>query len=251
MAMLLNDYGNILTDALCNSHQDFYTDYLAREFKKLNKEGYSNREIKHNTTQVIEIIRTRIRQLYKNNLATYRKYKEANKGLAKENQYNYPKPNINNIPILRIHFPSGITLNLQGLSKRFYLKDITKIEKSINELLDTPPDTKVIMDLKFPVKSYSLLHVYWSKYDNTKRITDTNKLKLSETYNFSQNTLKRYFDLYSSLDERKPTSNNIRAVGPFIKALEGAISMLKTCCPKGFQDAERELKSIKNHYLPN
>ena len=247
--MLLYDYGHIITDALCNSHPDFYTLYLSRKFRKLNKKGFSNREIKHDTDRVLAIIKTRIVEIYNADLLTYKKYSKEDKILPKENKYNYPKPDINKIPILRIHFPSGQTIDLQPLTKRFYLDDILTIETALNELLLRSTDTVEVSTNNFPVKSYSLLHVYWSKYDETKKITDTNKLKLSKEYKFSQNTLKRHFDLYSKAEERKPISFDVRAVKPFIKALSGAVKMLESLCPKGFEDAEKELIVIKYKYL--
>jgi hypothetical protein len=139
-------------------------------------------------------------------------------------------------------------LEIEFIPERIELQQ--QLRKQNDEKLNSENGAGKNNSEKFPVKSYSLLHVYWSKYDVTKKITDTNKLRLSQEYNFSQNTLKQTFDLYTKVEERKPTSTDLRAVKPFIEALSGAVKMLESRCRQGFEDAEKELKAIEHKYLP-
>lgn len=131
---------------------------------------------------------------------------------------------------------------------------ITSLQKDVimSWFEDKLPEQKsrTVSTKRPPVKSYALMHVYWSKYDKTKRITDTNKMRFSEEYGYSPNTLKREFDKYLEPNERKPVSENMRAVEPYIKALCYTIELLKPLCAAGFEDAEKELESIKFRYLP-
>lgn len=100
------------------------------------------------------------------------------------------------------------------------------------------------------VASYALLHVFWSKYDNTKAITDTNKLKWSNQYGISPNTLKMNFGKYFERSDRKPFSNDRRSSIPFLENFKIALGLIETLCPQAFKEAEKEFKVLEELHNP-
>ncbi len=236
MAMLLSDYGDIITDVLCNSHPDFYTDYFKREFKILNEQGYLEREIKYNIEEVIKLIRSKIEKLYNKELATYEKYKEEDKRLPNEKKYNYPKPDINKIPILRIDFPSGNRIDLSGLTKKFYLEDIGRIVEVVNEMFENKTAK--------PSKLTYLLQLYYEK--GCMPLTKPQVEKLATEKNITKTVLvNRWNDLKTDCYQHNGNVNNAKE---FIKSYEFLMPAFKESNDRAFKDVQNHYNQLKESY---
>lgn len=140
------------------------------------------------------------------------------------------------------NFPPGTHL---------FFDSIIKSEIDLIKQLDNLTDVNTTGEdgsNKPTVKSYAILHAIWRRHDNTKAITDTNKVIWANKYSISQNTLKQQFDKYYERNERIPTSDDKRAVLPFIKSFSIAVELIKTLCPKAYAEAKDELSALTKHY---
>lgn len=165
--MLLKDYGLIIIRGLCNSPK-FLVSHFRREIKKLNDSGYENDEIENDFKEVIALFRNRIDNIYERNLDTFKKYSKEDKDLPKEKKYNYPKPDIEQISISEIQYPSGHKDILTGLTRTFKLSDLREVETALNEVLQPtkqalPPQKTEKEMPKIPAKFYALYH--WLKIE--------------------------------------------------------------------------------------
>ncbi|MBK7560896.1 MAG: hypothetical protein IPI68_05115 [Chitinophagaceae bacterium] len=115
--MLLQDYGAIIIQGICDS-PNFLIYHFRREIKKLKDDGYEEEEIKYDFDEVFKLIRKQVEDNYNNDFGTYEKYRDIDRSLPKEKRYNYPKPELDKIPVLTIKYPA-YKHDLTGLTKRF------------------------------------------------------------------------------------------------------------------------------------
>lgn len=241
MEMLLKDYGKILVRGLCNSHPDLYTDFFNRQFKALNKEDYSNKEIKHKISAVFDIIKSRIKEIYESELKAYNRYKAADKGLPVNKRYNYPKPNINEIPILFIKYPSGHKDDLSGLSKKFYLHDIEILQKAAFEILDNTTTTEKSTK---PSKLTILLKLYFEK--GQKSLTKPQVEKVAAENNISKTGLvNKWIQLKADYYTHNGNVNNIKE---FVKSYKYLLSHTQDTNPVLHKSIYLEYEKLISNY---
>lgn len=144
--MLYQDYGSIVIKGLCNSPK-FLTGHFKREINKLVNDGYELSEIEYGLREILQLFKNRINELFNEELKAYQKFKAIDKTVPKENRYNYPKPDIDNISVSRLKYPSGFLHDLSGLTRRFTLADMELVNISLNEVFEKPKiETKAEQD---------------------------------------------------------------------------------------------------------
>ncbi|MCO6497034.1 MAG: hypothetical protein J5I50_05165 [Chitinophagaceae bacterium] len=99
-------------------------------------------------------------------------------------------------------------------------------------------------------KGYVLLHNYWSKYDKTKKITNTNAKKFLSHYNLkSINEMQKAvnfsideFLLFYDSDNKTIHHNKVDEA---IKQLNIIIPILEAQCPQAAEDARKDLEALE------
>ena len=104
---------------------------------------------------------------------------------------------------------------------------------------------------KQAVASYALVHVFWGRQEEDKKITKTNNKVWADKYGISKNTLLKYYSDQIEKKGRLPDEckdENKKHLKPFFKRFEDAITMLKTLNEKAYNDANNELNLLKVQY---
>ncbi len=185
--MLLKDYGSIIIQGICDSDfPKFLTPHFRRERKKLIEKGYESNEIKDKLEKVISLIRISIENIYAKQKKSFEQFKEEDR-IALINYpkgdvhlYNYPEPDISNISITRIEYPSGYKHDLR---KRIFLDDVTKVETALCELFNNEIGTKAgVNDSDIILKHLHCLSGFWK---GKKIITEDEYNRLIEYAEFT------------------------------------------------------------------
>lgn len=139
--MLLVDYGTIIIRGLCNSPR-FLENHFKREIKILNEKGYENDEIHYKFGEVLRLCKESITQRFDKENLRYKEYLDADKKLPKEERYFYQKPELNEISLLEIRFPSGRNTDLSTLTRKFTINDFEQVEAALERVINSKKGEK-------------------------------------------------------------------------------------------------------------
>jgi hypothetical protein len=127
--MLLEDYGKIIIIGLCNS-PNHLKEHFEREVLKLSEKYYGRREVVDMLRQVLEMHKNRINELYEKDLRLYKEYSEQDKVLPPKQRYYYPCPELTEISLTYLDFPSGRRNNFPN-GRKYTLADFESVEKAL------------------------------------------------------------------------------------------------------------------------
>lgn len=133
--MLLNDYGKIIIKGLCNS-PNHLKEYFEREVRELSEKHYGRKEVEDKLRQVLEMHKDRIKQLYEKDMRLYNQYSEQDKALPPHERYYFPCPELYQISLIHLDFPSGITNKFPN-GRKYTLADFENVEAALNEVFAT------------------------------------------------------------------------------------------------------------------
>lgn len=153
---------------------------------------------------------------------------------------------------LKYNDPGGAYLTLTKEKVREEMAEYVKMQDRKNKELLQGTETNIHRpnEETLTVASIAIMHSYWSEQDKTKGITKTSAKMWGKSYKCSPNTLLRSFNEFNDNDRRMTPANveNKRSVENHIQYFEDFLPLLQTLCPKAFEIAQKDLKTLKTRY---
>ena len=145
--MLLKDYGKIIIIGLCNS-PNHLKEHFEREVLKLSEKHYGRKEVEDNLRQVLEMHKARIKEIYEKDMTRYKEYSEQDKALHPHEKYSYPCPELNEISLTHLDFPSAGS-NVFPDGRKYTIVDFANVEAALNEVFSLQhTETKTEQEIK-------------------------------------------------------------------------------------------------------